>query len=683
MTERDIKCGDLFCGAGGTSTGAEQAVKELGYTFTLCCVNHWPVAIETHRKNHPTARHYIEDVAVADPEKIVPEGYLDLLMASPECRFHSRARGGKPIHDQGRMNPWAILRWLTALDVRCLLVENVPEYVNWGPLTPEGHPDPKHKGEYFQAWFFAIQKAGYKAEWRMLNAADHGDATTRIRFFLIARKDGKPIRWPEPSHSATGNGNMVGSRQKWRAAREIINWNDSGRSLFDHPKYQKHPLSPKTIARIAKGLQKFGGPLAPLYINLLGLNKDGQGKDSNAFILNRHGENGYDRAHSVDDPMPTADTRGAGYLVEPFLTPYYGVDKKHSPRAHDVEEPLRTQGTENRFGLAQPFILGKQSTPVIRSVDKPIPSVTQQGSTNLIDPIIIGKQSNSAATRKVDDPVPTVTTSGHPIIIQPVAFVLGQHSGSAARDVDKPIPTVVSDGATALIRPVIIGQHKDVVKSDESPVPGIATHGGISVANPVLLKYNRTGGPRDPEKPLDTLTTDDRYAVVNPIVIEVNHGTTEINQGVIVPYRGERDGQDSRVHSVDDPTPTLTSKNGLALAQFVMQTDQTGGNGSYVRSVDDPVFTLVTKANTGIVEAVLYQGKPIDPRRLVLVNGEPHILDIRFRMLSNDELARAMGFTDNETTYEFVGTKSDVTKQIGNAVPVHLAKALVKAILEV
>lgn len=218
MTE--LLVSDLFCGAGGTSTGAEQAVKELGHTMTLTCVNHWPVAIETHQKNHPTARHYVEDVSVADPEELVPEGYLDLLMASPECRFYSRARGGKPVHDQGRMNPWAVHRWLTSLKVKCLLVENVPEFVDWGPLLEDGRPDPKHKGEYFQSWFLSLQKMGYKAEWRMLNAADHGDATTRIRFFLIARNDGRPIKWPEPSHSVNGDGNMLGHRQKWRAARD-------------------------------------------------------------------------------------------------------------------------------------------------------------------------------------------------------------------------------------------------------------------------------------------------------------------------------------------------------------------------------------------------------------------------------------------------------------------------------
>ena len=681
MQQHDLLVGDLFCGAGGTSTGAEKAIKELGHTMTLVCVNHWPVAIETHKKNHPTAHHYIEDVSVADPDKIVSGGYLDLLMASPECRWYSRARGGKPVHDQGRMNPWAILRWITSLNVRCLLVENVPEYVDWGPLLPDGRPDPQHKGEYFQSWFFAIQKAGYKAEWRYLNAADHGDATTRIRFFLIARSDGRPIRWPEPSHSVNGDGNMLGHRQKWRAAREIIDWQDAGRSLFDDPKYKKKPLSDKTISRIAKGLEKFGGPLAPLYVSLLGMDRpNAKGSAAEPFIVNRHGENGYDRVHSVDEPVPTATARGAGYLVEPFISPYYGVDENHGARAHDVDEPLRTQGTQNRFGLVQPFILGKQSSPSIRSTEQPIP---------------------------------TVTADGAQVLIEAVSFVLGQHSGSAQREVDKPIPTVMGDGAIALVntsvKPLILGQHKDVVRSSEDPLPTCATHGGISVVQPMMVKYYETGVCHPTSEPVPTITTKGRVGLAN---------------AVIIPFRGERAGQEPRAHSVDDPAPAVTTKNGLGLARpvlievnhdghdgqsidkplgtvttkrgtaivvpFIMQIDQTGGNGAYVRSIDDPLPTVVTKQNAGLVEAGLVEvvltgvdgEQAVDPRRLVLVNGELHVLDIRFRMLSNLELARAMGFTDDETTYEFVGNKSDVTRQIGNAVPVHLAKALVKAILE-
>jgi DNA (cytosine-5)-methyltransferase 1 len=251
----NLLIGDLFCGAGGTSTGVVRAVRELGREVTLICVNHWPVAIETHKRNHPEARHYLQDINTADPVKIVPEGYLDLLCASPECTGFSRARGGKPTNDQQRMPPFRILDWLTKLDVCCLLIENVSEFISWGPLLEDGRPDPTKKGMYFQSWFNSIRDLGYKPEWRYLNAADFGDATTRTRFFLIARKDGKPVRWPHPTHTKTGDKDMFEHLPEWRAAREIINWDNPGRSLLDDPRYLKKPLSEKTLKRIARMLE--------------------------------------------------------------------------------------------------------------------------------------------------------------------------------------------------------------------------------------------------------------------------------------------------------------------------------------------------------------------------------------------------------------------------------------------
>ena len=215
MTGKTYLVADLFCGAGGSSTGARKAIERMGGKMDPVAVNHWPVAVETHQANHPDARHIVEDVSIVDPEAVVPEGHLDLLMASPECRFYSRARGGKPIHDQGRMNPWAVHNWLTRLDVQRVLIENVTEF--GGPLDENGRPDKAKKGLHFQAWFLNFHSLGYHAEWRMLNAADYGDATSRTRFFLMARKDGKPVTWPEPTH-ARGDTGMFPGRKPWRGA---------------------------------------------------------------------------------------------------------------------------------------------------------------------------------------------------------------------------------------------------------------------------------------------------------------------------------------------------------------------------------------------------------------------------------------------------------------------------------
>lgn len=535
---------DLFCGAGGSSTGAVKAVRELHKEVTLVCVNHWPIAIETHKRNHPEARHYVEDIEKADPYKIVPEGYLDLLMASPECRYFSRARGDKAINDQQRSTAWKVLDWLTKLDVKCVLIENVPEFTEWGPLGSDNRPIQNKKGQYFQAFIKTLRGIGYKSvQWKFLNAADYGDATTRTRFFLIARKDSRPIRWPAPTHTQSGDSDMFGQLPKWRAAREIIDWTNPGRSLLDDPKYKKKQLSEKTLKRIAKGLEKFGGSLAPLYIQLLGITPD----------------------------------------------------------------------NDNGSGNSAPFIMGKQGNPTYRTIEEPLMTITTEDSPRIIEPVIepfvMGKQGNSPAYRGVDQPAPTITTSGHPVLVEPVAqpFIVQNRirpDGDRVYDIDKPMLTVTG-------------------------------HGAGSVVTPMMIEYYGTSDSVSIDKPLPTVTTKDRFGLVTPlaepIILEINHSK---------------------------------------------------GNGR-PGTTDDPLKTLTTKQSSAIVTPIIESAtqNDIDPRRLVLINGEPYVLDLRFRMLNNLELARAMGFTDSESTYEFTGNSSQITKQIGNAVPVNMAKALVKAIL--
>ena len=381
--EQTYVVADLFCGAGGFSTGAERAIADLGGRMNLYAINHWAKAIATHSANHPDAWHLIQDVNTVNPASVVKGGYLDILIASPECTFHSRARGGKPIHDQGRMSAWAVMDWLTKLDVRTVLIENVPEFTDWGPLINE-RPDKAHKSEQFQAWFLTFAALGYRAEWRMLNAADYGDATTRVRFFLIARKDDLPITWPEPSH-AKGDTGMFPGRLPWRGAREVIDWSNQGKSLLDHPKYIKKPLSPKTRTRIARGLQRFGGPLAPLYIRLLNLDDQEDTVPAEIleqpFLINRHGENGSGLVHPVEDPMPTATGREPEYLVKTGAQPFHGSDRQHTaPR--DVGAPIYTITTLTGGGLylikpeALPFLNANRNANAPKGMDEPVPLLT-------------------------------------------------------------------------------------------------------------------------------------------------------------------------------------------------------------------------------------------------------------------------------------------------------------------
>ena len=627
----------------------------------LVAVNHWSIAIETHQLNHPSARHYVHDLETADPETIVPEGTLDLLMASPECRFYSRARGGKPIHDQGRMNPWAIPRWLTAINIRCVLVENVQEFIRWGPLDDEGKPIKKRAGEYFEAWIRTIRSLGYELEWQMINAADYGEATSRKRFFLQARNDGRPIAWPEPTHSQNGKDSLFGNLPKWRGAKEIIDWSNNGRSLLDDPKYKRNPLSINTRRRIARGLQKFGGPLAYLYIRLLDLPLEEELEyqknlqTNQPFIINRNGENGSNRIHDISAPCPTATGRGAGYLVIP-----------------SGESALQSNHR------------------------------------------LVGANRNHNTPKDTEEPIPTVTTAPgggiYMVEADSMPFMLGQHSGGAPRTTDQPVPTIVaSGGKISLIE---------------------------STMEPAIIEYYGTSTARDTEEPLSTVTGSRKHAFIQPTFAEPVTDKQQLENAVLVMVNhgnGEQGpkGDNRRVMPIDDPLPTITTRHGMGLARtVVVQTSQTGRKGGYSRPTDQPIPTITTKndlvlavpvaepyivpnfgehpgqdprthdiesplpAITGrgagnlvtphadqIQEAEKYL-QEIDRRRLVYINGVLCILDIRFRMLQNSELAMAMGFDNEETQYEFVGKVAEITKQIGNAVPVRVAAALVKSILQ-
>lgn len=764
---------DLFCGAGGTSTGALKAITSLGRKMRLKAINHWPVAIETHSRNHPDADHYVQDVDHADPEKIVPEGYLDLLLASPECRFFSRARGGRPILDQDRMRAWTVFDWLTKLDVRAVILENVPEFQDWGPLDENDRPIRSKRGTTFQAWFGTFSALGYHAEYRTLNAADFGDATTRTRFFLIARNDGVPIRWPEPTHSKHGLPTMHGHLPKWRGAKEILDLSNPGRSLLDDPKYRRKPLSEKTRRRIAKGIERDCGELAPYYIPLLDLPEH---QDTNAdrangsnghrpaaeplplpeeppsFILNRHGENGSLRIHRTSDPCPTSTTRGAGYLLTATTipAPILGLRLPGNPPAvHAFTMANRTENSPRNTAL-----------PVH-------PITTSPGGGGLF----------------------LVRAEAMPVEHRP--FLLGQHSGATPRSTEQPLPTITQDGAIALIEPSLLLYYgQSVSRNLHLPVPTILGCRKHALIEPVLVQYFGQSHWSPLNRPLPAITTHDRYALATPSLVEINHGdslrdprhgrsqrpdhplrtiTAKRGTALVIPdliggaaalmdlahgnHHPDHRDDARRLLDLLRPLPTVTTTAAFALATpvlqpqagpphqalnaplddeapwtaypeltpLIVQRGQTGGNGHYVRPATSPAPTITTQSDLalatpflvpnfgeapnqqprthsiwqplstvtgkGACNLVVPTGRhtdlpaDIDPRRLVYINGEPYLLDIRFRMLQNDELARAMGFDDEETTYEFSGTATQVTKQIGNAVPVNLAAALVRATL--
>lgn len=355
---KDIVAVDMFCGAGGESTGLSQACGDLGLKLRLSAINHWELAIETHAANHPAAEHFCESVETLKPSRCGAKR-LALLWASPECTHHSVARGGRPCDDQSRATAWHILKWAQELYIERIIVENVPEFVHWGPLGANGRPMVSKRGDAFRAWLAALRALGYTVDWRLLTAADYGDPTTRKRLFVQAARTGKRIVWPQPTHTPEPD---MFATSRWRSARECIDWELKGKSIFD----RSRPLCPKTIARIAHGLRKFGGRAAdPFLVKLYGTSKTG----------------------SVDAPMPTV-TSGGGHLglVESFILPQHAGYPGDAPRVHSIDRPLSTITTDGGSALVQPFIVPYYSASGAVSIEEPMDTVTTKAKFGLAVP---------------------------------------------------------------------------------------------------------------------------------------------------------------------------------------------------------------------------------------------------------------------------------------------------------
>jgi len=471
---RKILAADLFCGAGGTSSGLLAACEAMGIELNLIAINHWPVAIDTHRANHEYAQHLCESIDNVDPRKLVPGGRLNVLVASPECTHHSNARGGRPMNDQSRASAWHILRWAEALYIDNILIENVKEFRSWGPLGAAGRPIKRLRGQLFLNFLDALRSLGYKVEDRVLNAANYGDPTTRERLFIIARRGNRPIVWPASTHAPasklaiTRQGEMFsGDKKPWRTAREIIDWQIAGKSIFA----RKKPLAPKTIARIAAGIRKFCGEYAePFLVMLYGTND----------------------VRSVDRPMPTVTGNG------------------------------------NHIAICEPFLLQQQSGGVARSINEPVPTVATGGAIAMVEPFIVGAggPARSGKPKGVDSPLNTVLTKNSFGLVEPFMLNIDhQTHGDSIRSIDAPVPTVTTKARTCLVEPFLVEVNHGDSKTEndpsrrraisvDQPMPAVTTRRGRGLVQPFVVKYNGTAKAQSVEDPLDTVTSRDRFGLV-------------------------------------------------------------------------------------------------------------------------------------------------------------------------
>lgn len=641
---RALHIADLFCGAGGSSTGAIEAAQVLGYRPELTAVNHWDRAIETHQANHPDSRHLCTGVDNINPRDLFAENELDVLIASPECTHHSTARGGRPVNEQSRATAMCVIRWAETMRPPIIMIENVPEFRSWGPLirkrvTPrfptfevwqeqrreiaeengrkfkpgsstlynrekragtksriELVPDPKRKCELFEAWLAMLRATGYLVDHRILCCANYGDPTTRRRLFIQCVRGRRKIVWPHPTHLEDPGTELALSRTvAWPTARnDVIDWSLQGLSIYE----RKKALSPKTMARIMAGLHKFG--LKP-------------------FIVPQENGNG---PRSVDRPAGTVTTTSRGVkLVEPFL-----VNMKGKSKGASVDKPTPALTAHARhLMLAEPYLLkfGDRKSNG-NSVDEPLHTVTAGGVQQaVIQPCLI-KLRGTGKAADVDRPAPAVTGSGTNIALAEFIIQTDQlgSNGDCVRSLDRPCGAVITKQNTALVRPYLVqlahgdGKEKNGanrrVRSVEKPLPPVCgNRGEWAVCDPALLPQHSGGALRSVDQPAPTIATDGAVALVEPFLVKF-YGT-------------------GRAASVDKPLGAVTTKERFGLARPVVE-----------------------------------------------IQGQRFLLDIRFRMLQPHELAAAQGF---HRGYKFKGNKTEIVKQIGNAVPRRTLRALIVAAL--
>lgn len=380
-----ILCADLFCGGGGTSTGMINAFKRAGVDFQLIGVNHWNIAIETNRINHPFEKLYCSTIQNVKPREAVPSGRLHFLWASPECTNHSRAKGGRPKDEQSRATAWDILKWAQELYIDRIYIENVIEFLEWGPIDSKGRPMASKKGETFRAFVAALESLGYHVDWQTMNAADFGAPTSRVRLIIQAVRGRGKIVWPEPTHAKEPG---MFREKPWRSAREIIDWSIPGKSIFA----RKKPLAENTIRRIESGIRKYWGEWAEPFLVILRWTKDSQCRAS---------------VRRLNEPLPTVSAGGvhAG-IVEPFLVRYNGGDDRH----HSINEPVPVLDCSNRYGMVEPLFIPQQSAGTVKPVSNPLPTVAAAGAISIVEPFMVKFYGNEHGAESISEPIDTICT---------------------------------------------------------------------------------------------------------------------------------------------------------------------------------------------------------------------------------------------------------------------------------
>lgn len=391
---------DNFAGGGGASTGIELAT---GKSVDIA-INHDPEAIRMHKANHPHTKHYCEDVWQVDPVRACKGYPVGLAWFSPDCKHFSKAKGGKPKDKFIRGLAWVACRWAGLVRPRVIMLENVEEFKTWGPLNRGHHPIKSKQGKTFEKFVQQLQNLGYEVQFRELVAADYGAPTMRKRFFMIARCDGNPILWPEPTHAPRDSEEVkAGLLKPYVGAYTQIDFNRPCPSIFDTSKEIKEkygiravrPLAPKTMERIARGLKKFVLDNPEPFIVPIGYGE-------------RKGQK--PRIHSIENPLPTIVGSGKHYLCAPALIQYHSETAKGEVRGQTIEDPIMTVDGSNRYGLVTSFLSKFYKSGTGQDIREPLHTITTSaGHFGEVRAFLI-KYYGDATGQDIKNPLDTITS---------------------------------------------------------------------------------------------------------------------------------------------------------------------------------------------------------------------------------------------------------------------------------
>lgn len=426
---------DLFCGAGGTSTGVENArYADERCAKVIACVNHDANAIASHAANHPDALHFTEDIRTLElsplvahverMKKIYPDALI-VLWASLECTNFSKAKGGQPRDADSRTLAEHLFRYIESIDPDYIQIENVEEFMSWGDMDENGKPISKDKGRCYEKWKRNVRKYGYDFDWRILNAANYGAYTTRKRYFGIFAKRGLPIVFPEPTHCKDGKTDMMGRLEKWNAVKEVLDFTDEGDSIF----CRKKPLAEKTLERIYAGLIKFVAG----------------GKDAFIVKYNSMNRNGKYQPPSIDEPCPTVATQGRLALAKvSFLSKQYSGHPES--KNISIEEPAGPITCKDHHAFVSAYYGNGNNY----SVESPAPAILTKDHLALVTPFFMNYYSGGGQLGGVDEPCPAITTVPKQRIVTPV-FIDQQFGASSAASIEKPLGAITTNPKYSLV----------------------------------------------------------------------------------------------------------------------------------------------------------------------------------------------------------------------------------------